>query len=240
MSNFLTEIKGWTPLMDAMVRELGLVRAAVYGVVWRHCQMKDRVCKASQETLAEILGIDRVTLNRHLKALVEAGYLIDTTPDRRNAPHVYKDAGKVLIRALLEAQVNPEGVTLDNTEPAEVLQKVTPVLQKVTPGCNLKLQEETDTIEDTYTALFGVLAEVCQIDTKLATEKQRQQLAQSVKKLQAAEVKAAELARFPAWWSAEDWRGKKGQPPQPHQVRECWGAFKASAFYAPANNQIGW
>ena len=77
-------------------------------------------------------------------------------------------------------------------------------------------------------AHFVALAEVCRIDLSLATNNQKQQLGQSAKLLRdKAKVAPAEIARFGAWWYAEDWRGKKGQAPTPAQVREEWARFTA-------------
>lgn len=90
----LSETGGWTPVIDNLARDQGLITAAVYGVVWRYCQMRDRVCRASLETLSAHLNLDRGTVLRHIKKLCAAGYLRDLTPDRRNAPHVYADTGQ--------------------------------------------------------------------------------------------------------------------------------------------------
>ena len=90
----LSESGGWTPVIDSLARDQGLITAAVYGVVWRYCQMQDRVCRASLDTLSAHLHLDRGTVLRHIKKLCAAGYLRDLTPDRRNAPHVYADTGQ--------------------------------------------------------------------------------------------------------------------------------------------------
>lgn len=76
-------------------------------------------------------------------------------------------------------------------------------------------------------AMFTALAEICQIDTKLLTKEQRMQLNQSEKRLRKAGNTPADLADFPRWWYANDWRGRKGEPPKPHQVRETWGQYEA-------------
>jgi hypothetical protein len=91
------KIQGFTPLFDVIAEKYGMVRAAVFGKVWRYCQMHNRVCRAKLETLADGLGVDRATVKRHLDGLCEDGYLEDKTPDLRNRPHVYRDTGKVKI-----------------------------------------------------------------------------------------------------------------------------------------------
>lgn len=90
----LAEVDGFTPLMDGVVQDLGLVTAAVFGKAWRYCQMADGVCKASQDRIASELGLSRITVNTHFAKLVKAGYLVDLTPGLLGLPHVYKDTGK--------------------------------------------------------------------------------------------------------------------------------------------------
>ncbi len=94
----------FTPVFDVIVKEWGNTAANVYGVVWRHCQMHDHVCRASMRTLARALGLNESTVLRYVKALVGIGYLEDLTPRARNRPHVYRivDVGPVGWEAPLE------------------------------------------------------------------------------------------------------------------------------------------
>ena len=85
---------GFTPLFDTVVQDVGLTGAVVFGRVWRHCQGKLGVCIASRERMARDVGLSIKSFNRWLRVLCEAGYLKDTTPQRRNRPHVYRDTGK--------------------------------------------------------------------------------------------------------------------------------------------------
>lgn len=79
----LANVDGFVPVIDGMIEDVGLVCAAVFGKVWRYCQMPDGVCSASQERMSDELGIDRRTIIQHLDTLVEKGYL-----------HVKKEIGK--------------------------------------------------------------------------------------------------------------------------------------------------
>lgn len=90
----LANVDGFTPVIDTLVDEIGLMSAVVFGRIWRYCQMGDGVCKASLETISEAIGVDRATVMRHAKELCDDGYLKDLTPDLRNRPHVYADTGK--------------------------------------------------------------------------------------------------------------------------------------------------
>jgi hypothetical protein len=73
--------------------------------------------------------------------------------------------------------------------------------------------------------MFATLAWLCKIDLEMMTGKQRGLLNQTEKRLREAGVEPDDLEEFYEWWYAEDWRGKKGQAPEPHQVREEWGRF---------------
>lgn len=102
---FLSEVRGFTPVIDALAQEVGFVTAGVYGLAWRFCQMDTGVCYVSQERMAQMMGISRASVNTHLKKLCEAGYLRDETPGLRNRPHVYTDTGRARILGLVEARV---------------------------------------------------------------------------------------------------------------------------------------
>ena len=90
----LAQVDGWTPVIDAVVLDIGIVAAIVFGKAWRYCQMSDGVCKASQQRIANELGISRATVNTNFSKLVKNGYLKDTTPNLIGSPHIYADTGK--------------------------------------------------------------------------------------------------------------------------------------------------
>ena len=79
----------WTPVYETLVKELGVNIALVYGAIWRFCQMRENICRASLETLASRSGLSRRTVIRHVKTLVRHGYITDLTPDLKHAPHAY-------------------------------------------------------------------------------------------------------------------------------------------------------
>ena len=90
----LSELTGFTPLPDRLVKRYGIVTASVFGQIWRYCQMKDGICRAAMERIAGELHLSRMTVLRHIKNPVARGFLEDTTPDLRNRPHLYADTGK--------------------------------------------------------------------------------------------------------------------------------------------------
>ena len=64
MTTFLSQVNGFTPLIDAVVADAGLNEAMVYGMVWRYCRMQNGVCYASTTTIGNRLGLSRRTVQR--------------------------------------------------------------------------------------------------------------------------------------------------------------------------------
>jgi len=133
----LANVDGFTPIIDGMVKDVGIMTAAVFGKAWRYCQMTDGVCKASQDRMADELGISRATVNAHISKLVEVGYLIDKTPELVGVPHVYADTGKanlsISFTATCQNSLQPPVKNIDtkivlkkeiiNAEPTKQIQK---------------------------------------------------------------------------------------------------------------------
>lgn len=103
----LAKVDGFTPLIDALVAQCGVIRAAVFGKVWRYCQMENGVCEASQERIAKELGLSRVTVNQHIDKLCQDGYLKDITPDLVGMPHKYADTGKAGVSICFTGNAEP-------------------------------------------------------------------------------------------------------------------------------------
>lgn len=208
------KIKNFTPLMDELVQEFGITTAAVWGRVWRYAQQENRVCQASHDKIADELGVSRRTVIRHIKDLVDSGYLKDHTPDLRNRPHTYSITRKARI------EITITGVTESHSK-----SKVG-VTESPSDG-DRKSHEET--IKETKLTPYNlavVLADVCKMD--LNANKGR--LLREAKLLnEATPTPTAELVSSKygggGWWYANDWRGQKGEPPAPHFVRETWGRW---------------
>ena len=94
----------FSPIFDEVSRNLGMSAASVYGVVWRHCQMREGVCRASLRRLAQLLGCNQSTVQRHLRRLITEGYLEDTTPGLRNRPHIVRVTDKAAIHSSRSSQ----------------------------------------------------------------------------------------------------------------------------------------
>ena len=86
---FLSNVGGFTPVIEALVNEFNFKTAYIWGIVWRYCQMEHGICNAKHETIAERAGMSHRSAVDHIHRLIEAGYIEDLTPDVKHAPHVY-------------------------------------------------------------------------------------------------------------------------------------------------------
>ncbi|MHA1962732.1 MAG: helix-turn-helix domain-containing protein [Candidatus Thorarchaeota archaeon] len=107
------KIKNFTPLLDELVKEFGVVTAAVWGRIWRYAQQEYGVCQASLDKIANELHISRRTVIRHISKLCIEGYIYDHTPTLRNKPHTYSITNKariiITIEGVTESHSRDEG-----------------------------------------------------------------------------------------------------------------------------------
>ena len=83
----VTEVSGFIPVFEVVLHHYkDYMTALVFGRMWQYCGMSDGVCRASLERIGKDIEVSAVTVMRHAEKLVNDGYLIDTTPDKRNAP----------------------------------------------------------------------------------------------------------------------------------------------------------
>ena len=128
-------ISGFTLLFDDVVSDVGLSDAAVFGKIWRYCQMKDHVCTASQERMAEELGISRRTIMRSIAKLIEHGYIEDRTPNLIGGTHTLVDTGKASMRITVTGGVTESHRGCDNLAQLPVTKSHSKIV--------LKKEEET-------------------------------------------------------------------------------------------------
>jgi len=140
----------YTPVLDSLIAEVGLYNAAVFGRVWRYCQMGRGYCHAEQERIADNLGISRKTVNIALGELVAGGYLTDITPNTKGRTRIYKDTGKAGLSLYTDIDTELEPVTEVVTEPVtEVVTEVVtePVTYGYTKIVKKEKKEKTSTAE---------------------------------------------------------------------------------------------
>lgn len=84
----------------------------------------------------------------------------------------------------------------------------------VTKTGNNKRKKETVKEIPEHQKMFGALARVCRVDPKLKAG----QIAKTAKTLIGASYTAEDIDHFTAWWEANDFRGRRGDPPTLAQV----------------------
>lgn len=88
------------------------------------------------------------------------------------------------------------------------------------------LSKDKEPVQNSSRQMFSTLAQICDIDLTKLSSKRRGELNQTEKKLRDSGIDPAELPPFRDWWNANDWRGKRGQPPEPAYVFDEWGRYK--------------
>lgn len=117
----VTEVSGFIPVFEVVLRHYkDYMTALVFGRMWQYCNMRDGVCKASLERIGRDLEVSGVTVMRHAEKLVADGYLIDTTPERRNAPHEYVDGRRVEMKSSLTAGMTESKPTVIKSKPTVI------------------------------------------------------------------------------------------------------------------------
>lgn len=112
----LDQVGGYTPVIDELVGRYGIMAAAVFGRVWRYCQMGKGICDASQDRIAADLYTTRKTVNPLLTLLVKEGYLKDLDEGIKNRPHRYADTGKANVKGITKGDtLEDAGVTVGDT-----------------------------------------------------------------------------------------------------------------------------
>jgi DNA-binding Lrp family transcriptional regulator len=110
----LTNVDGFTPVIDNVMKDTSLIAAVVFGGMWRFCQMKNGVCQATLDKIAQRIGLSRQAVIEHIKTLEAAGYIQDMTPDLRNRPHTYRDTGKAGLHIGLSGVNVVDSETVEN------------------------------------------------------------------------------------------------------------------------------
>ncbi len=90
----LARLPLFIPMFDQMVLRYGIMTAAVYGVVWRQCQMGERLCRIPVCRVANVVGANPITVTKSLRRLVEQGWVEDVTPHIGRHPHAYRVTGR--------------------------------------------------------------------------------------------------------------------------------------------------
>lgn len=151
----VTEISGFIPVFDVVIQHYkDPMTALVFGRMWQYCGMEDGVCKASLDRIGKDLGISGATVMRHAEKLVNDGYLVDTTPNRRNAPHEYLDGRKVEMKSRFSGGIAERKPTVSQRNATVSTSQL--IKQDNTILNNNDIPKNPKTNADTLTAFLGL------------------------------------------------------------------------------------
>jgi hypothetical protein len=138
------KVDGFTLLFDVLIEKYDLITAAVYGRVWRFSKMRDGVCYASVSKIAQSIGVSYVTALRRLKKLVDEGYLIDQTPELRNAPHTYVLTGKLDVVHTSQTKVVHDPSSIREQDDPSSIRDIDPSsIRDIDPSSIREIDEDT-------------------------------------------------------------------------------------------------
>lgn len=202
----------------------------------------DGVCWPSIARIARRSRIDRSNVMDHIKALVKDGYLkierrngtsnVYTVSVKRGSGGVTTSGGSTTPTSGgsttgVVAVAPPESSSNRNLEPSKDLPSLlftqpdvseqAPLTTSASSGKKEPKQEQPasgvlcqpDVPGSSHKEMFAALADLCKVDPNLVNGR----LGAHVKSLRKAGYTVADLERFGQWWYANDFRGKRGEPP---------------------------
>lgn len=240
------ELKGFTPLLDTLVKEFGIVTASVYGIVWRYAQMEDKVCRASLERIADRIDISSKTAERHIKKLCASGYLEDLTTSIKNKPHIYIVTGKAELAGVVSSEIRSDresdlgqsGQTesLTRSDRESDLGKTESLLKIHNKKDNKDILENSQNPKTELNTLASKIAIITKTDIDTVGPKTRETLKQLTIALSKKPNIEIKLPAYEKWWYSNDWRGKQGQLPTVWHIGDTWGQFEADKVAPPPSS----
>lgn len=92
------------------------------------------------------------------------------------------------------------------------------------PACEEPVRPERAPKSPLYGDCFVAVGKACVMDAKAPMSAKRISIA--AKYLAQRGIDPAAVAGFAAWWSANDWRGKRGDKPTPERITELWVQYE--------------
>lgn len=207
-----------TPVSEQVAQKLGLVKAAVVCRVFFYQQLKDGVCKASNKSFQESLGISAGAVSSNLKWLLQNEWITNERPlVKGNHPNYYKVTQKFY--DLLEQPASEKSRSLGESH----VQQVNVDVQQVNGEEDIK--EEVKEVLEPDDHLFTELVALLKMPKELMTPKMQRAYEDFIMDLQEMGATGGDITRFGQWWYKNDWRGKQKQKPTLQQVRDSWGDF---------------
>lgn len=237
-------------------------RQAMGNRIWLFLHMIDRCDWETgiahdwrDEDEASDMGIAWRTLQHQRQELEELGYI--TCIKRRAAQDIIihnwinprNYAGKTLNAKSTRNdefdgdETTQNQVVSDDESTRKSTRKSTryPITDSGTPTSNSWIMDQESNTSDKkksdsngFYPLAVAISQVCQMDLN----KNKGMIFAEAKRLNESPEQVLEHYGPGAWWYLNDWRGKKGQPPKPSQIRETWGQWQAVAAARPGESLL--
>jgi len=159
----------------------------------------------------------------NLVALIDSYYSRNDHPQNtpQNAENPQSDAGQNAENLQSDAGQNAENLQSDAGQNAENLHSISESTSTESTSTESTVSTPGDD-ESTRREMFAAIAKLCQIDLTLITQTDRGKLNRVTKQLLDAGKTPAHIPQFARYWYAADWRGRRGQPPDPWDIPRNW------------------
>lgn len=72
----------------AIADKTDIITSALYGLIWSKCQLSNKNCSMSYTNIAKEMGLNKKTIGRKIKILIELGLIKDISNNKYNFPGV--------------------------------------------------------------------------------------------------------------------------------------------------------
>ncbi len=221
-------------IIDQHLSSIGAFGFAVYMLLTRYANNKTAQCDPSVRTIGNALRISPPTVQKALKALEDAG-LIRITYRPRSVKN--RKVNETNIYTLLSVEKMQHG-TQGDWVPKEIGYGVPKEVDKGTQGdlpgvpkevgtnkthVNKTKEREGSDHARPLSELALAIADVCKINPKIPTPKQKQALNATYQALKSIGATPADVRARETWWYANAWQVKKeGRAPRPDELQAIW------------------
>jgi DNA-binding Lrp family transcriptional regulator len=137
----------YTPVFEPLIPKVGILPTLVFGLIWRYSHLADNVCRASMQTLADRLGLCRMTVIRSVKTLRQAGLIEDLSPYIHTQPHRLRPSQQAL--DLLNKESDSPDITHSYNNSLNQVKEIT----KGDSTSNFQLQRNVTLSDTNHTSL---------------------------------------------------------------------------------------
>lgn len=193
----------------------------------------------TDEQILEVTMRRFIATEEEARAIIsQSGPIYDELVKRNRISGKILEDSRAIKKGVPQNTYNNEKGVLDDTLPDEKVYQDAPIIEADdkkgvlgTPRSKDSLNKESNPIKESKELspsqkMFLALAEICRINLKSASDKQRGQLGTASKALVNLVTDLDQFKeKFPNYWTQKDWRSKQDQPPTPPQIQEVYGDY---------------